>query len=92
MDGKSVDVLLAQLRDPSTSLQALKHIKHRIVGHEDQRAAYVQGGLVPELVRVLDNSSEPTERQYEAAVIVGSLVYGTVSMDGLLTKVAKRSM
>ena len=77
--------LLAQLQcaDPGTVSSALRSIKHRLIGHDQTKALFVQLGIAKLLVDILadvdDDSSHPgvwLDVKVEAGIIVGSLTYG----------------
>ena len=76
--------LLSQLQypDPGTVSSALRSIKHRLIGHDQTKALFVQLGIAKLLVNILtddDDSSRPDvwfDVKVEAGIIVGSLTYG----------------
>lgn len=69
--------LISQLQSPDTALPALKRIKNGLIGHETQKATFVELGLVEALSNLLDVDTENDEKQLEVGAILGSLAYGS---------------
>ncbi|TPX31023.1 hypothetical protein SmJEL517_g05563 [Synchytrium microbalum] len=67
---------LQQLDTPDTALQALRTIKHAVVGARNKKTAYVELGIIPRLVEFLSDPSCSDQIKNEAATVLGSVSYG----------------
>lgn len=86
--------LLEQLRgsdesaSPTSILTALRTIKHRLIGHDQNKELFVRLGIIDLLSNVLGHSGDSgqveiwSEARVEAGIAVGSLAYGMFSARG----------
>lgn len=77
--------LLAQLAPSSNASVvevALRTIKHRVIGHDQNKECFVRLGIVEPLVRILGSDEGINniwaEARAEAGIVLGSLAYGMV--------------
>ncbi|GFR45968.1 hypothetical protein Agub_g7439 [Astrephomene gubernaculifera] len=76
--------LLKELREGPDTVKALKAIKNQVIGSKAKKAAFISEGAVQQVVEVLKDCSKrggsavrPELVQQQAAVVIGSLAYGT---------------
>ena len=58
MTRPSTPPILAELRSassPTSQLQALRKLKHEVIGHEQKKQAWVESGVLAPLVRILNS-------------------------------------
>ncbi|KAL8588913.1 hypothetical protein ACOMHN_012951 [Nucella lapillus] len=58
-------------------LQATVQLKHLVIGSNRQKAAAIENGIVSRLLGWLSEESIPQELRTEAAILLGSLAFGT---------------
>ncbi|KAK7113106.1 armadillo repeat-containing protein 8-like [Littorina saxatilis] len=69
------DIILSPEQD--RWLQATTQVKRLVIGSNRQKADAVQHGILPRLLEWLIDESVPQELRTEAAVVLGSLAWGT---------------
>ncbi|KXZ52422.1 hypothetical protein GPECTOR_9g466 [Gonium pectorale] len=71
--------LLRELRDgpENAKVKALKAIKNQIIGSKAKKAIFVSEGAVAEVLEVLNAGAQSHAVQKQAAVVLGSLTFGT---------------
>ncbi|KAI5800363.1 armadillo-type protein [Peziza echinospora] len=57
-------------------LATLKTIKHSLIGHEQAKQLFIEKGVIPILVRFLQESNTHQGLKLEAGICIGSLAYG----------------
>ncbi|KAI5787229.1 armadillo-type protein [Geopyxis carbonaria] len=72
---------LSQSSEPEAKLSALRAIKHRLIGHDQNKELFVRLGIAVPLSATLGSHGERlddawSEARVEAGVAVGSLAYG----------------
>ncbi|KAK9457968.1 armadillo-type protein [Dipodascopsis uninucleata] len=74
--------LLPYLRDRNydVQLRGLRALKNSVIGHNEQKAAYVERGVLDDLLNILNSSCSGPLNDYEdcrieAAVVLGSFAY-----------------
>lgn len=70
-------VFQQRLSSPNQEIQlaALKELKHVIIGHHEEKEVFASSGIVPTLLEIYSKGS--LNCQIQAAVIMGSLAYGS---------------
>lgn len=76
-----------QSTEPESILKALQTIKHRLIGHSQNKELFVRLGIVEPLKKILEQPAGPDDAwssaRVEAGILVGSLAYGMLELGAL---------
>lgn len=79
--------------DADNSFRAIKTIKNAVIGNRSTKLRFVEGGIIPWLVKILSDSNSKVELKIEASVILGSVAHGIDSrmcaQDGVILNLLK---